>query len=101
MKDIFFNREIIHNQSEGDPQIRASNTITIVDMLAEPIIIYSAETLYWTQTGKKKMDVETTKLFTIYCAMHPRSSIPKLYLYQDWREEETPTKHGVGMEPSW
>ncbi|KAJ8918174.1 hypothetical protein NQ315_014040 [Exocentrus adspersus] len=52
-------------------------------MLAVPVLLYSFGVLKWTREQLRELDVSTRKVMHMHRSIHPRSSVPRIYLPRD------------------
>ena len=60
-------------------QLSARNQVTAINTFAVPVIRYTATTVNWRQEDLRAADIGTRKLMTLHGALHPKSSVARLY----------------------
>ena len=63
-----------------ETKLNDGNIIKAINTWAIPILSYSAAFLNWTISDLQEMDKRTRKLMTMHNALHPRSTIDRLYI---------------------
>ena len=61
-------------------KLNGGNTVKAINTWAVPVVRYSGGIVDWTKEDIENMDRKTRKLMTIHRALHPRSSVARLYL---------------------
>ena len=67
-------RKILKSKLNGGNLVRGVNTWAV------SLLRYSAVFVSWRESELQAIDRKTTKLFTIYGALHPKSDVDKLYI---------------------
>ena len=61
-------------------KLNGGNLVQGVNTWAVSLLRYSAVFVSWRESELQAIDRKTTKLFTIYGALHPKSDVDKLYI---------------------
>ena len=62
-------------------ELNARNKITVIGALAVPVLRYSFGIINWRiEEIKKKIDMKTRKMLTMYKMHHPKADIDRLYV---------------------
>ena len=61
-------------------KLNGGNLVQGVNTWAVSLLRYSAVFVSWRKSELQAIDRKTTKLFTIYGALHPKSDVDKLYI---------------------
>ena len=61
-------------------KLNGGNIVKAINTWAVPVVRYSGGIVDWTKEDVENMDRKTRKLMTIHRALHPRSSVARLYL---------------------
>ena len=61
-------------------KLNGGNTVKAINTWAVPVVRYSGGIVDWTKEDMENIDRKTRKLMTIHRALHPRSSVARLYL---------------------
>ena len=64
-------------------ELSGYNKIFATNMLAAPVLMYFFGVIKWTREELRRLDVQTRKMMTINRSLHPKSSVPRLYLSRD------------------
>ena len=61
-------------------ELSGKNKVSATNMLAVPILLYSFGVVKWTREELRQLDVGTRKKMHLNRSLHPKSSVPRLYL---------------------
>lgn len=61
-------------------ELSGKNKVAATNMLAVPVLLYTFGAFKWTVNELQQLDRGTRKMMTIYRSLHPKSSVPRLYL---------------------
>ena len=61
-------------------ELSGKNKVSATNMLAVPTLLYSFGVVKWTREELRQLDVGTRKKMHLNRSLHPKSSVPRLYL---------------------
>lgn len=61
-------------------ELSGKNKVCATNMLAVPVLLYSFGAIRWTVDELRQIDTKTRKMMHLHRSLHPRSSVPRIYL---------------------
>ena len=87
MKDTV-KKEYYRRVRSDENKVKWRNIFKVINTWAESVVSYSAALLGWSRLQLEEIDRRTRKLLTIQNGFHPKSSVDRLYIYQEVKAVE-------------